>query len=183
MIHFTFTSLNLKETCRQSLRWTSNDILLISHIFWPHIYMLTHCGLVTTYGIYEAGCFQLMKTPSQHCITACLCTFWPYSQYSVTLFVRFPNFGQAVTLMFNGLSTDKDDINVIFPRWNQTALFVSKKIVKVSSADPFLLWWFWKCVYFISYRHQIKTMNYSSLFRARSWNNGVFLFIKSGLKK
>ena len=55
----------------------------------------------------------------------CLCILWRYSQFFVTLFACFPNFGQAVNSMFNCLSINKDKINVFFqdnglllPKWS-----------------------------------------------------------------
>ena len=46
----------------------------------------------------------------------CLCTLWTYFQPSVALSVCISKFGQAVTVFFNCLSLDKEEIIGLFPK-------------------------------------------------------------------
>ena len=41
------------------------------------------------------------------------------------------------------------------------------------SAYPFLLWWLWEYYTLSYYHHQIGSMIHLSLYRVRSWNNGM----------
>ena len=46
----------------------------------------------------------------------CLCILWPYSQFSVALFVCIPNLSQADTWMFKCLSNSKEETAVFIPK-------------------------------------------------------------------
>ena len=49
------------------------------------------------------------------------------------------------------------------------------------TAYLFLLWWLWKYVYLLSdyYHHQIGSVIYLTLFKVRSWNNALYVFLYS----
>ena len=49
------------------------------------------------------------------------------------------------------------------------------------AAYLFLLWWLWKYVYLLLgyYHHQIGSVIYLTLFKVRSWNNALYVFLYS----